>query len=207
MKMSKAWMVLVAAMSAPAFATEAPAKADPAKAQQIVSQVCVACHGADGVSLAPTNPHLAGQHAEYITKQLRDFKAGKDRKNAVMGGMVATLSDDDMRNLGAYYAATTPKPGAAKDAELAALGEKIYRGGIAATGVPACAACHGPTGAGIPAQYPRLAGQYTDYTAGQLKAFRGGERANDPNSMMRGVAARMSDREIQAVSEYVSGLR
>lgn len=207
MKTLKAWIVLMAGVSAPALAADAPAKPDPAQAQQIVNQVCVACHGADGVSQTPANPHLAGQHAEYITKQLMDFKAGKARNNAVMAGMVANLSDADMKSLGAYYGATPPKPGVAKDAELAALGQKIYRGGIAKTGVPACAGCHSPNGAGIPVQYPRLGGQYAEYTVAQLKAFRSGERANDANAMMRTIAAKMSDREMQAVAEYIVGLR
>lgn len=207
MKTLKAWIVLLAGVSAPALAAETPAKPDPAQGQQIVNQVCVACHGADGISPAPANPHLAGQHGEYITKQLMDFKAGKARNNAVMSGMVANLSEADMKNLGAYYGATAPKPGVAKDADLAKRGEKIYRGGIAKTAVPACAGCHGPNGAGIPVQYPRLGGQYAEYTLAQLKGFRSGERANDSNAMMRTIAAKMSDHEMQAVAEYISGLR
>ncbi len=202
-------MTIAAVMTlaaAGAWAQTAP-KADSAKGQKIASQVCAACHGADGNSAAPANPHLAGQHAEYLAKQLHDFKANKDRKNPVMMGMATPLSADDIRDVAAHYAAQKPKPAAAKDKELVALGQKIYRGGIVATGVPACAACHGPNGAGIPAQYPRLAGQFPEYTASQLRAFRSEERANDANRMMRGFAGRMTDREILAVSEYLAGLR
>jgi len=129
------------------------------------------------------------------------------RENPIMAGMVANLSDADMRNVSAYFASQKLKPAFAKDKELASLGQKIYRGGNAATGVAACAGCHGPAGAGIPTQYPRIAGQFSEYVDAQLKAFRSGARANDPNGMMRGVAGRMTDREIQAVADYVAGLR
>jgi len=176
---------------------------DAAKAQSIAAQVCAACHAADGNSIGPANPKIAGQIPEYLHKQLVDFKAqgGKKaaRENAVMSGMVANLSEADMRNLAAYYSGQKLKPAAAADKELAALGQKVWRGGNAQTGVPACAGCHGPTGSGIPAQYPRVAGQYAEYIATQLRAFREGGRANDPNGMMRGVAARLSEREIKAV--------
>jgi cytochrome c553 len=121
--------------------------------------------------------------------------------------MVANLSDDDIKSLAAYYAGQKLNPAVATDKDLAALGQKIWRGGIAASNVPACAGCHGPAGAGIPAQYPRLSGQFAEYLAAQLKAFKEGARANDPNGMMRGVAARMTEREIQAVSQYAAGLR
>jgi cytochrome c553 len=180
--------------------------ADPAKAQQIVTQICAACHGADGNSTIPANPNLARQIPEYTTKQLANFKSG-ERANAVMAGMVATLSPEDMVNLGAYFWGQIAKPGAASNKELALLGQSLYRGGNAATGVPACSGCHSPDGAGIPKQYPRLAGQHAEYTAAQLKAWRSGERANDPNKMMRMIAAKLSDREIQAVSEFIQGLR
>ena len=192
-------------------AAQAPAKPDAAKGQGIASQVCAACHAADGNSPAAANPKLAGQFHEYLHKQLGNFKsqAGKKatRENAVMAGMVANLSDADMQNLAAYYASQKLKPAAAKDKELAAVGQRIYRGGNAATAVAACAGCHGPSGAGIPAQYPRISGQFSEYIEAQLKAFRSGARANDPNGMMRAVAARMTDREIQSVAEYVAGLR
>lgn len=190
---------------------QGPAKPDLAKGQQIASQACAACHANDGNSPAAANPKLAGQISEYLHRQLVHFKpqGGKkaERENAVMAGMVATLSADDMRNVAAYYASQKLKPAAAKDKELAALGQKLFRGGNPAAGLPACAGCHGPTGAGMPAQYPRLAGQYAEYIDAQLKAFRSGTRANDPNGMMRGVAAKMSDREIMAVAEYAAGLR
>jgi len=190
---------------------QGPAKPDLAKGQQIASQVCAACHAADGNSPAAANPKLAGQIPEYLHRQLTNFKpqGGKkaERENAVMAGMVAALSAEDMRNVAAYYASQKLKPAAAKDKELAALGQKLYRGGNPAAGLPACAGCHGPAGAGMPAQYPRIAGQFPEYIDAQLKAFRSGARANDPNGMMRGVAAKMSDREIQAVAEYAAGLR
>jgi cytochrome c553 len=182
-----------------------------AKGQKIASETCAACHASDGNSPAAANPKLAGQFSEYLHRQLVSFKpqGGKkaERENAVMAGMVAPLSSDDMRNVAAYYAAQKLKPAAAKDKDLAALGQKLYRGGNAATGTPACAGCHGPAGAGMPAQYPRLSGQFPEYIAEQLKQFRAGTRANDPNGMMRGVAAKLSDREIQAVAEYAAGLR
>jgi cytochrome c553 len=190
---------------------QAPAKPDAAKGQAIAGQVCAACHAGDGNSQIAANPKLAGQFYEYLHKQLANFKpqSGKkaERDNAVMAGMVANLSPADLRDVAAFYAAQKLKPAVAKDKELAAIGQKIYRGGNAATGVAACSGCHGPAGAGMPAQYPRVAGQFPVYVEAQLKAFRSGARANDPNGMMRGVAGRMSDREIQAVSEYVAGLR
>lgn len=201
----------------PAFAQKEPAKPqeaakpDLAKAQSIATQVCAACHAGDGNSIAPANPKIAGQFPEYLNKQLVDFKpkAGKKpaRESVIMGGMVANLSESDMKSLAAFYADQALKPAAAADKSLAALGQKLWRGGNSATGVPACAGCHGPAGAGIPGQYPRLAGQYAEYIASQLKLFREGGRANDPNGMMRGVAAHLTEREIRAVAEYAAGLR
>ncbi len=193
-----------------AAAEEKAAKPDPAKAAQIAATVCVACHGPDGNSPIPQNPNLAGQVPQYITKQLANFKNAdkpSGRKNAIMQGMVATLTDEDMKSLGTFYAAQAPKPGTASDKALAALGEKLWRGGDAARGIPACSGCHSPNGAGIPAQYPRLAGQYAEYLAAQLKAFRAGERQNDPNRMMQMVAVKMSDQDIAAVAQYSQGLR
>ncbi len=194
----------------PGFA-QTPPKADLSRAQSIVTQVCVACHGTDGNSAQPINPNLAGQHAEYTLKQLTNFKPqdGKPaaRPSAVMAGIVANLSADDMRNLSAYFETQKPKPRAARDPQLVKLGQAIYRGGVAVRGVAACAACHGQNGAGVPAQFPRLAGQYAEYTGTQLKAFRAGERANDPNRMMRAVAEKLTDREIAGLAEYISGLR
>jgi cytochrome c553 len=181
-------------------------QAEAGKVKQTVNQVCAACHGADGNSAIPANPNLAGQHAHYTTKQLADFKSGA-RKNAVMSGMVAALTPEDMTGLAAYFAEQKPKPSVAKDKSLVALGEKIYRGGNSDTGVPACAGCHSPTGAGIPIQFPRLAGQFADYTFAQLKAFRAGERTNDNANVMQSIAAKMSEQEMRAVAEYTAGLR
>jgi cytochrome c553 len=211
-------MIRVVAMSACltlAFAGQAmaqgAAKPDPSKGQAIVSQVCVACHMADGNSMQPENPKLAGQIPEYLYKQLTNFKpqgnAKAERENPIMAGMVANLSDADMHNVAAYFGAQTLKPAAAQDKDLAALGQKVYRGGNLKTGVVACAGCHGPTGAGIPKQYPRISGQFAQYIEAQLKAFRSGTRANDPNGMMRGVTERMTDQEIKAVAQYAAGLR
>ena len=201
--------LLVVACAGSAMLTHAadPAdKADPAKAQQIITSVCAACHAADGNSASPANPVLAGQHADYIAKQLANFKSG-ERKNPVMLGMATALSPADMKNLGAYFEGQKPKARAAKNPDLVKLGQQIYRGGVAAKGIAACASCHGPNGAGIPAQYPRLAGQYAEYTSAQLQAFRAGERSNDPNKMMSMTAVKMSDQEIKAVAEYIMGLR
>lgn len=200
-----------AALWAGAAAAQVAAKPDLAKGQQLATQVCAACHAADGNSPSAANPKIAGQIPEYLYKQLANFKprggSKAERDNAVMAGMVASLSEADMRNLAAYYGAQKLKPAKASDKELAALGQKLYRAGNAASGMPACAGCHGPAGAGIPSQYPRIAGQFAEYLEAQLKAFRAGARANDPNSMMRGVAVRMNDREIRAVAEYAAGLR
>ena len=182
----------------------APAKPDLAKGGAIASQVCAACHTADGSRGSPANPILQGQHPEYLVKQLVEFKSGK-RKNAIMSGMAAPLSEEDMRNVSAFYASKTAKPGFAKSKDTVPLGEKIWRGGIAERNVPACAACHGPTGAGIPSQYPRLGGQHGDYVEAQMNAFRSGARGNAP--MMTTIAAKMNDKEIKAVSDYVAGLR
>ncbi len=190
---------------------EAHAKADPAKGKVIAETICVACHGADGNSAASANPHLAGQVEQYIYKQLKNFKAvdGKPaaRDNPIMAGMAAPLSDEDMKNVAAWFASQKLKPAAAKDEKQIALGQKIWRQGDFKKGVPACAGCHGPAGAGLPAQYPRLAGQFPEYTEAQLKTFRTEERANDPEKMMRMIAAKLSDVEIKAVAEYAAGLR
>lgn len=204
-------MLRVVAFGALAVMAGTAQAQDAAKAQQVAGQVCAACHAADGNSVATTNPKIAGQFPEYLHKQLTDFKPQPGKKPArespIMTPMVANLSEADMKNLAAYYSGQKLKPAAAADKDLAALGQKIWRGGIAATGVPACAGCHGPAGAGIPAQYPRLSGQFAEYLAAQLKGFKDGARANDPNGMMRGVAARLTEREIRAVAEYAAGLR
>ena len=182
----------------------AASAADANKGAAISNGVCVACHTNDGSRGSPANPILQGQHPEYLAKQLAEFKAGI-RANAIMRGMASALSDTDMKNVAAFYAGKQAKPGAARNKDLAALGEKIYRGGIAERAIPACTACHGPTGAGMPVQYPRLGGQHADYVEAQLLAFRGGIRKN--NAAMTGVAAKLNDREIKAVSDYVAGLR
>lgn len=208
MRFITALLGLICAVYVPlGYAAEAAAKADPAQAQQIVTKICSACHATDGNSVSPVNPVLAGQHADYIVKQLTDFKSNKDRRNPVMLGMASTLSAQDMQNLGAYFEAQKPKSRAAKDPALVKLGQQIYRGGILSKGVAACASCHGANGAGMPAQFPRVAGQYAEYTVSQLQGFRSGERSNDPNRMMRATAAKLSDTEIKAVSEYIAGLR
>ena len=186
-------------------------KADASKGQQIASQVCVACHNADGNSTVSANPKLAGQNQDYLYKQLKNFKAadGKpaERVNPIMGGMVAALSDADMRNVAAHYASQTLKGETAKSATTVVAGQKLYRAGNASKSMPACAACHGPSGSGIPAQFPRIGGQFAEYTEAQLKAFRAGERGNDPNGMMRTIALKMTDAEIKAVADYIAGLR
>ena len=197
---------LQAAESTPQAAAAAPAAAKPDlnAGSAKFGATCAACHGADGNSGIPQNPKLAQQHPEYLMKQLADFKAGK-RKNPIMQPMAATLSDADMRNI-AYWAASQPaKPGFAKDKELVVLGEKIYRGGIMDKKVAACAGCHSPNGAGIPSQFPRLAGQHADYVYAQLVNFQNGTRQNSPQ--MADIASRLSDHEMKAVADYIAGLR
>ncbi len=196
---------LVVLTGAATAATEAPPafKADPAKGQQLAA-ACQACHLADGTRGLPANPILQGQHAEYLAKQLTEFKGGK-RKNAIMTGMAAPLAETDMKHIAAFYASKKPVAGFARDKALVTLGEQIYRGGILAKQVPACAGCHSPNGAGMPAQYPRLGGQHAEYSEAQLLAFRAGTRAN--SAQMTDIAARLSDAEIKAVADYMSGLR
>lgn len=192
-------------------ADKAPAKADPAKAKPIVEAVCAGCHGADGNSPAAPNPSLAGQNADYLAKQLSNFKSvdGKPalRDNAIMAGMAATVPDEEIKNVAAYFSQQKLKPAAAKDEKLIAEGQKLWRMGDFDKGIPACSGCHGASGAGLPAQYPALAGQYAEYTEDQLKKFRAEERANDPEKMMRVIAAKLSDRQMKAVAEYAAGLR
>ncbi len=184
--------------------TKAAAKPDLAAGEAKATTVCAACHVADGSRGLPTYPILQGQHPEYLVKQLTEFKEGK-RKNAIMGGMAAALTPEDMRNVAAFYASKKAKDGVAKNKDLVALGERIYRGGIAKKSVPACAGCHSPNGAGIPAQFPRLAGQHADYIKTQLTSFRQGERTN--SAQMSAIGANLSDKEIEALSDYVAGLR
>ena len=189
------------------FANEAAPKAakpDLAKGEAIVAGVCAACHGADGNSMIPANPKLAQQHPEYILKQLQEFKSGK-RANPVMMGFASQLSPEDMRNVAYFVASKTASPGFAKEKETVGIGEKIYRGGIADRQIAACAGCHSPNGSGMPAQYPRLSGQHADYTVSQLTQFRDGIRKN--SVQMTQVAAKLNDREIKAVADYIAGLR
>jgi len=218
--MTRPWRnVLVSAaavIAGAAFAQEAakpaPAASDLDRAKQIATQVCAACHGADGNSAVPANPNLAGQIGDYITLQLAHFKAGI-RVNPTMQAMAATLSDADMQAIGAYFSQQTPKGLAANDPALVKSGQRLWRGGNAASAVPACAACHSPTGAGVPKNYPRLAGQYGDYLYAQLKAFKSGERAADKagkdvnGRIMADIARNMTDDEMKAVADYAMGLR
>jgi cbb3-type cytochrome c oxidase subunit III len=195
-------------MMAAQSAAADPAKPDIARGQTIATQVCAACHGADGNSAGGAYPKLAGQHAQYLVKELKDFKpqGGKPplRNNAIMAGFAAALSDQDMINVAAWFASQTPKPGYAHDAKTVPQGQTIWRAGIADKGVPACAACHGPTGQGIPIQYPRLSAQWSEYIVAQLDAFQQGTRNN--NDPMRTIAHRLSDDEIKAVADYAAGL-
>jgi cbb3-type cytochrome c oxidase subunit III len=196
----------VLCLTTSAFASDAPkaAKPDAAAGEAKYTAMCAACHGADGNAGSPEYPKLAGQHPAYLAKQLAEFKSGK-RANAIMSGMAAALSDEDMKNVAAWLSSQKAKPGYAKDKDTIALGERIYRGGVADRQIAACAGCHSPNGAGIPAQYPRLSGQHAAYLSAQLSAFRGGVRNN--NVQMTQVAAKLNDREIQAVADYIAGLR
>lgn len=192
--------VPVAAAAAPAQV----AKPDLVKGAASFTALCVSCHGVGGNSGIAANPKLAQQHPEYLVKQLQEFKSGK-RENAIMKGFATMLSDDDMRNISYWAASQKATPGFAKEKDLITLGERIYRGGLSDRQIPACAGCHSPSGAGMPAQYPRLGGQHAEYTATQLISFRDGVRKN--NLPMNQVAAKLNDREIRAVSDYIAGLR
>jgi cytochrome c553 len=196
-------LLLIASVAAlAAFGT---AHAGDATAGKAKSAACAGCHGMDGNSVNAMWPKLAGQHANYIAKQLAEFKSG-DRVDPTMAGMVAPLSETDMADLAAYYASQKGSVGTADETKVE-LGQTIYRAGNAASGVPACAACHGPTGVGnAQAKFPSLSGQHADYVAKALKDFRSGARANDAGQMMRNIAAKMTDAEIEAVSAYVQGL-
>jgi cytochrome c553 len=210
----KSLFVAALAMSTLAIAAEEkkPAKADAARGEVLFTNgdaargvpACASCHGAAGNSTIVQNPKLAAQHEAYIAKQLADFKSPA-RNNPVMSAIAKPLTDDDMKNIAAYLSAQAQKPGAAKNKDTVELGKKIFRGGIAEKNVPACAGCHSPNGAGIPAQFPRLAGQHQDYTGAQLTAFRAGARKNSPQ--MTTIAKRLSDGEIAAVADYVAGLK
>ncbi|MET3134009.1 cytochrome c553 [Oxalobacteraceae bacterium GrIS 1.11] len=219
----KSLFVALLAVSAAASATEekkpahaeapvAEAKADAAKGATLFTDgdaarglpACVSCHGAAGNSTIAANPKLAGQHEAYLYKQLVNF-ATPERNQAVMTTYAKMLTDAEKKNIAAYLGAQTAKPGAAKNKDTVELGKKIYRGGIAEKSVPACASCHGASGAGIPVQYPRIGGQHQDYTAAQLTLFRADSRKNSPQ--MTTIAKRLSDDEIKAVADYVAGLK
>jgi cytochrome c553 len=191
-------------------ATSAVYQGDAAKGQPLASAVCGACHGPDGNSAAAANPKLAGQHAAYLFKQMRNFKGGPEgkpeRTNAIMNGMIAPYTEEQMKDFAAYFAAQKQVGSEMKSRDTLELGKKLYRGGDASKGLPACAGCHGPAGAGLPAQFPRIGGQFPEYIEAQLKAFRVSERANDPNKMMQMIAIKMTDAEIRAVADYISGL-
>ena len=196
--------LLFASFATAALANAAAApKPDLAKGQAKSAEVCAACHTSDGSRGISPNPILQGQHPEYLAKQLIDFKAGK-RENPIMAGMASNLSADDIKNVAAFYASKPAQPGFAKNKDLALLGEKIYRGGIASRSIPACAGCHNPTGAGNPSLFPRLAGQHAEYVEAQLVAFRAHTRKNSPQ--MIDIAAKMNDEEIKAVADYIAGL-
>jgi len=189
--------------------TKGPARPDLARGQQVATQVCAACHNADGNSTIAGNPRLAQQHADYLYKQLVDYtaqgQAKPARENAVMNGFAAQLSDADKRNVSAWFASQAAKPAFATNNETLELGQRIWRAGIPEKAVPACAGCHGPAGSGIPVQYPRIAGQHAEYTETTLKNFRDGVRRN--NASMQQIAARLSDAEIKALADFAQGLR
>ena len=189
---------------APESAAPKVAKPDLAKGEATYGAVCASCHGADGNSGTPSFPKLAQQHPEYLVKQLQEFKSDK-RNNAIMKGFATALSEDDMKNISYWLTSKKAKPGFAKEKELVAVGERIYRGGIADRQIPACSGCHSPNGAGIPSQYPRLSGQHAEYSVAQLVAFRDGVRKN--SLQMNQIAAKLNDREIKAVADYIAGLR
>jgi cytochrome c553 len=207
---SAAAFSLSASVAASDAAKPAAYHGDAAKGKEIATTVCIACHGADGNSPAAANPKIAGQHAAYLFKQMKDFKANAEGKagrvNAIMNGMIAAYDENQMKDLAAYFSAQQQAGGEVKSRETYELGKKLYRAGDASKGLPACAACHGPTGSGMPAQFPRISGQFAEYTEAQLKAFRVSERVNDPNKMMQMVAVKMTDAEIRAVADYIAGL-
>lgn len=208
--------LMAVVLTVPAWAQEAPkqpegaTKPDVAKGEAIAQAVCAACHGPDGNATGNAFPKIAAQHASYLEKQLRNFKSadGKAeplRNNAIMTPLASAMSDVDIRNVSAYYASQKYKPASAKVKATVEVGEKIWRGGVLDRAVPACAGCHSPNGAGIPSQYPRLAGQWGEYNEAQLAAFKGGVRKN--NAAMTAIASRLSDAEIKAVADYAAGLR
>ena len=174
--------------------------------KKIINSLCIACHGIDGNSLISANPKLGGQHAAYILKQLENFKSGL-RENAVMAGMVVNLTEQEMINLALYFSEQNILLSKARNNGVGSLGEKIFRAGIKNKGVAACASCHGPSGHGIPDRYPRLNAQHSQYTLAQLNAFRLELRKNDSDEVMRTIAQKLTEQEMQAVADYIQGLR
>ncbi len=207
-KLVLALSFLGAATAALAASTAAP-RPDASKGKQIAAQVCAACHNADGNSTISTNPKLAGQSPEYLIKQLADLaKPSGDktgRESAVMSGFAASLSPADRQNVAAWFASQTATPGSAAGADATQMGERLYKAGLPAKAVPACAGCHGPAGNGLPALYPKISGQHSDYVEAQLRAFREGSRHN--SEAMGQIAFRLSDPEIKALADFVAGLR
>ncbi|BBO59157.1 cytochrome c [Mycoavidus sp. B2-EB] len=209
----KFWQLIgvsLAIYSTVAYPQSISVKPDLARGKAIANQVCISCHSAEGSGATGLGPNLAGQHIEYLYKQLGDYKAESSakapkRNNPIMASFASVLSEQDMWDVSAYFAALPERLAVAHNKEMAELGQKIWRGGIAERGVPACAACHGPAGAGIPVQYPRLAGQWQDYTIAQLQAFQQGARVN--NDPMQAIAERLSEKEIKALADYIAGLR
>ncbi|MDH5424200.1 MAG: cytochrome c4 [Gammaproteobacteria bacterium] len=199
--------LLIAALCALLGSNVSVFAAGNAAAGKDKSAMCMGCHGADGNSPADAFPSLAGQHADYLVKQMADFKAATHRNDPTMLGMVAALSAQDMEDLAAFYASQTGKAGMADEKQVA-LGKAIYRGGNISSGVPACMGCHSPSGAGNPgAKFPSLKGQHAKYTAKQLRDFRDNNRKNDAGKMMRNVALRMTNEEIEAVAQFIAGLK
>jgi cytochrome c553 len=190
------------------FASSGAALSGDPVAGKTKSAACGGCHGVDGNSPAAAFPKLAGQNEAYITKQVKDFKANTSRQNALMFGMVAALSDEDAADIGAYFQGQSISQAATFDASEAAAGREIYKGGNLQTGVPACQACHGPTGGGTAGiGYPQLGGQHVEYTLAQLKAFKDGSRTNDDKKLMRSIVEKMSDKEMTAVANYIGSLK
>jgi cytochrome c553 len=206
-----ALIVALAGLAATPASAQPEKNPDIAKGQALAG-VCAGCHGADGVSPVPTQPNLAGMSWQYIAKQLRHFKSGQ-RDNAIMKGFAANLSDADMKALGVYFSSMKGRPIGTKDEKLARTAEKLYRAGDANRGLPACAGCHSPSGAGIPALYPRIGGQHAEYTLAQLTAFRSGARggaskedSNANGKLMMAIASKLTDGELKALAEYTAGL-
>lgn len=204
--LSRFWMICALGLCAVAAAQETPlVDGDAAAGKALYEAQCISCHGVAGGSVIPTQPILAGQYAEYTAAQIAAFRDGV-RKNAIMAPLSANLSDDDIADIAAYLAAQTPVIAGATDMELAQSGEKLYRGGDLAAGIPACAACHGPTGAGIAPHYPRISGQYAEYTASSLREYASGAREGGAGGAMNDIAAKLSEEQINALAAYISGL-